>query len=374
VPGWEGLARSFLTLGTDCRSHRPHPPHHRAPIRNLAAPQPIDTKLARVSSRLHNTQVAEVIVAKIVSKITLGIDIAKDECVIAHWESDTLQCIPNQEAEIRAWLRSLQGEIQIAVEPTSHYHLAVVNAALALGHEVYLINPRQLAHYREAVNVRNKTDPEDARLLARYLVHEGKHLRAYQPQCPNAQRLWALLKRRAVVVAARKQLQQSFSEIQFSTQALFTQFQQLLKRIDQHISKLIAVLGWSTDYQYCLSIPGIGPLNAASLVAAYHRGAFANSDAFIAFLGMDVRQRESGNYKGKRKLTKRGEPELRRLLYCAAQPARCHPRFEDYYQNQLAKGLPKIAAKVILARKLARIAFTLIRNQQMFKKTEKSTG
>jgi transposase len=250
----------------------------------------------------------------------------------------------------------------------------VVEAAMAFGFEVYLINPRQLAHYREAVNVRNKTDPQDAWLLARYLVHEGRQLRPYQPQCPQAQQLWALLKRRAVVVAARKQLQQSFGEIRLSAQALFTQFQHLLTRIDLRIRKLIQALGWSADYQRCVSIPGIGPLNAAALVAAYHRGAFANSDAFIAFIGMDVRLRESGRYTGKRKLTKRGESEVRRLLYCAAQPARCYQRFEAYYQRQLAKGLPKIAAKVILARKLARIAFALMRNQQLFIRQEMTTG
>jgi len=305
-------------------------------------------------------------VAKRVSKITLGIDVAKDECVVYDWDSAKVLTLPNQKDSLKAWLRSLQGSVQIAIEPTSHYHMAWVEEALALGYEVYLVNPRQLAHYREAVNVRNKTDPQDAWLLARYLVHEGSQLRAYQPQCRQAQHLWALLKRRAVVVAARKQLQQSFSDISLPVQALFTQFQHLLARIDLRIGKLIRALGWSEDYRRCLSIPGIGPLNAAALVAAYHRGAFANSDAFIAFIGMDVRLRESGHYKGKRKLTKRGEAEVRRLLYCAAQPARCYQPFEDFYQRQLEKGLPKIAAKVILARKLARISFTLISNQQMF--------
>ena len=313
--------------------------------------------------------------AKRVAKITLGIDVAKDECRVCHWESAEPLTLPNQAGSIRAWLQSLQGPVQIALEPTSHYHLVWVDAALALGHAVYLINPRQLAHYREAVNVRNKTDPQDAWLLARYLIHEGHLLRAYQPPCRQAQQLWALLKRRAVVVAARKQLQQSFSEISLPAQALFTQFQHLLVRIDRRISRLVQALGWSNDYQRCVSIPGIGPLNAAALVAAYHRGAFANSDGFIAFIGMDVRLRESGRYKGKRKLTKRGEAEVRRLLYCAAQPARgCQP-FEDYYQRQLDKGLSKIAAKVILARKLARIAFSLLNNQQMFiKQTEKTVA
>lgn len=304
--------------------------------------------------------------AKHVAKITLGIDVAKDECVVCGWETDEILALPNQQGPIEAYLRSFSGPVQIAIEPTSHYHMTWVEAALALGHEVYLINPRQLVHYREAVNVRNKTDPQDAWLLARFLVHEGSQLRAYQPQCRPAQQLWSLLKRRAVVVAARKQLQQSFSEVSLSAQALFTQFQRLLARIDLHLHKLIRALGWAEDYRRCLSIPGIGPLNAAALVAAYHRGAFANSDTFIAFIGMDVRLRESGRYRGKRKLTKRGEAELRRLLYCAAQPARCYQPFEDFYQRQLSKGLPKIAAKVILARKLARIAFTLMNNQQMF--------
>ena len=304
--------------------------------------------------------------AKLVSKITLGIDVAKDAHVVYDWTTAEILTLSNQRSDIKAWLRSLHGPAQIALEPTSIYHLKLVEEALALGHEVYLINPRQLAHYREAVNMRNKTDPQDAWLLARYLVHEVGELRPYRPQCQQAQQLWVLLKRRAVVVNARQQLQQSFSEIKLSARALFTHFQHLLARIDRRIAKLIRALGWSGEYQRCLSIPGIGPLNAAALVAAYHRGAFANSDAFIAFLGMDIRVRESGKYRGKRKLTKRGEAELRRLLYCAAQGARSYQSFEDYYQRQLSKGLSKTAAKVILARKLARIAFALISKQQMF--------
>ena len=90
--------------------------------------------------------------AKRVAKITLGIDVAKDECRVCQWESTEALTLPNQAGSIRAWLQSLQGPVQIALEPTSHYHLVWVDAALALGHEVYLINLRQLAHYREAVN------------------------------------------------------------------------------------------------------------------------------------------------------------------------------------------------------------------------------
>lgn len=311
--------------------------------------------------------------AKRVEKITLGIDVAKDECVVHVWETTQTLPVPNQSEAIVAYLQPFHGPVRIALEPTSNYHRLWVELALARGFEVYLVNPRQLAHYREAVNQRNKTDPDDAWLLARFLSHEAQQLRPYQPQDAQAQFLWSLLKRRAKVVEARKQLQQSFHEIQLPAQALFTQFKCLLERIDQRIRRAIQALGWSNDYQRCLSIPGIGPLNAAALVAAYHRGAFANSEAFIAFIGLDVRVRESGNYKGKRKLTKRGEAEIRRLLYCATQAACNYSPFCAYHQKQIDKGLPKIAAKVILARKLARIAFSLMQNQKQFVKKQENT-
>lgn len=311
---------------------------------------------------------------KLVSKITLGIDVAKDELVICEFSSGEIITLSNQPEQINTWLKSLCGPVRIALEPTGHYHMVMVAEALALDYEVYLVNPRQLSHYREAVNVRNKTDPLDAGLLARYLAHEAESLRPFRPQCRQAHQLWSLLKRRATVVAARKQIQQSFRGVQLSNRALMTQFIQLLQRIDLKILKLIRALGWLAEYRCCLSIPGIGPLNAAALVAAYHRGAFAGSDAFIAFIGMDVRIRESGCYKGKRRLTKRGDSELRRLLYCATQAARNYQHFDAYYQRQRGKGLSKIASKVILARKLARIAFALIKKQETFIRQENPAG
>ncbi len=308
--------------------------------------------------------------AKEVTEITLGVDVSKNTLVICDWDSGELTELANEAEAIGSWLKRLAGPLRLAVEPTSSYHLALVEAAQHRGCTVYLINPRQLAHYRQAVNARNKTDRADAWLLARYLAHEGGQLRPFEPASGKARELWALLSRRAVVVQSRNQLTQSFREVGFSTRALMSEIQRILRRLDERLLALVRALGWESDYRHCLSIPGIGPLNAVALVATFHRGAFASADAFVAYLGLDVRIRESGTYKGKRKLTKRGPAELRRLLYCAAKPARSYQPFAEYHQRQLDKGLSKIAANCILARKLARIAFTLITRQQTFQKKE----
>ena len=306
--------------------------------------------------------------AKLVNEITFGVDIAKDHLVIHCWNNGKKWTIDNQRIAIRQWLRRFSEPLRLALEPTSHYHLLVVEEALKQGVKVYLVNARQLAHYRQAINVRNKTDAEDAHLLARYLEHEADQLRTFQPQDRRAQRLWGLIIRRATVLQSCQRVQQSMREAGFSIRALVTQVQQLLLRLDRQIQQLIHNMGWWLDYQRCLSIPGIGPANAAALVAAYHRGAFSGSDAFVAYLGLDIRLRESGCFKGKSKLSKQGEPELRRLLYCASSPACTLQRFADYRQRMLDKGLSKIAARVALSRKLARIAFTLMNRKESFDK------
>ena len=304
-------------------------------------------------------------------KITLGIDVAKAELVILEWQTQSHSRLDNEPAAIEAWLDALQAPVRIAIESTSDYHLALVDAAVARGHQVYVVNTRQLAHYRIAVNVRNKTDPDDAYLLARYLTHEAAQLRLYKPQNRKARLLWKLLKGRARVVGARKQLKQSLDGIELPTKAMYNQLDALLGRFDKHIETTIEQLNWKDDYQRCLSVPGFGRLNAAAMVCAYHRGTFAGSDAFIAYFGLDVRVRESGQSKGRSKLSKNGETELRRLAYCAARPSRSYPPFDQYHQRQLDKGMSKIAANVILARKLVRIGFALMQNQTMFKKEPK---
>jgi hypothetical protein len=59
---------------------------------------------------------------------------------------------------------------------------------------------------------------------------------------------------------------------------------------------------------------------------------------------------------------------LNQNYICSIGAEDVHSPFDNYLQQQLEKGLSKIATKVILSKKLARIAFSLLANQQSFKK------
>lgn len=306
--------------------------------------------------------------AQRVSPVMIGGDVDSRFVQIAYYDSSEVLQIDNQRAAIRHWLRSLSEPVYLAVEATGCYHLELVDQAHAHGVTVYLIDPYRLSRYRDGVGERNKTDPVDARLLARYLAHEHRQLRAYQPLSAGHRQAWSLLKRRAKLVQAEgivTESMQAVSGLRAPLKALKRRFARLKQAIESELVKQLQHLGLKADYRRCQSIKGVGPLTAAALVLAFHRGEFSKADALVAYLGMDIRIRRSGRYVGQCKLTKKGDAECRRLLHNAARSA-ARGDLNAYYIRLRERGFAATQAHVAVARKLVRIAFTLLKNHQTY--------
>lgn len=300
---------------------------------------------------------------------TIGIDVAKDSLSLYRIDLDQERTLQNSARSIRAWLKELPAGTALAVEATSTYHLQLADLAHQQGHRIYLIDGYRLSNYRKGIGGRVKNDASDARLLARYLNHEREHLRPWQPTSKAYRKLQNLLRRRAVLVRNTSALRQSFRDagLGASIKTALSALKRLEQRLNKEIAQAIEEAGLGEQTKRCRAIEGIGPLTAAALNMAYSRGPFRSSDAFIAFLGLDVRVKESGRYSGRRKLTKQGDPEVRRLLHNAAMAASRTNAWRSTYQHYLDRGLKKIEALTILARKLARIAFALMKTQTLYR-------
>jgi transposase len=107
------------------------------------------------------------------------------------------------------------------------------------------------------------------------------------------------------------------------------------------------------------TITGVGPVIGAALVNTLERVPVKSADAFVAFTGLDPRPDDSGQHRGKRRLSKRGPGELRRLLFLAAMSAAKTKTWHPLYEHYRAKGLSGTAALVILARRIARTAWSI---------------
>ncbi|SEP02204.1 transposase [Pseudomonas sp. NFACC39-1] len=299
----------------------------------------------------------------------VGVDVAKDELVMYHAESDQLETIPNTKAAIKKWLKALSTRVDIAIEATNIYHLEFADLAHKAGCLIYMVGGYELSHYRKGVNVRAKTDALDARLLARYLKNEGQELKPWRPPSPLYRRLVSLFRRRAAVVQARVSLSQAWANEPLLKAAFKRQvsaMQRLETLVEQKIQEELKEAGLLGQLKRCMKVEGIGLLTGARLIASFQRGDFRNADAFIAFLGLDLRIAQSGRKKGRSCLTKRGDPEVRRLLHNAAMSARRTERWKGVYEALLARGLSTTQAMVALSRKLARVVFALLKSQSEY--------
>ena len=137
-----------------------------------------------------------------VESILCGVDVSSETLDVAYGD-DSVHRIPNDKLEISAWLGSIPSGSRIALEATGSYHEDLLDLALDAGFKVYVINGKQLHHYREAVGTRAKTDYHDARLLQRYLSHELNSLEPVNPLNYQQKRLWKLLKRRGTLAKTR---------------------------------------------------------------------------------------------------------------------------------------------------------------------------
>lgn len=300
----------------------------------------------------------------------VGVDVAKLELVIYREDSQQLETIANEKPHIKRWLNTLPARTAIAVEATNIFHVDLIEMAYAAGFIVYVVDGYQLSNYRKGVGGRSKTDPSDARLLARFLRNEGEDLRPWIPPPAVYGKVQSLLRRRAVLIQGRTQLTQSWANDKILRGALESYIASV-EKLDLLIRKEIKVAlkeaGLLEQVARCQAVEGIGFLSAAALVMAFSRGEFSSADGFIAFLGMDLRVSDSGQKAGQRRLTKRGCSEIRRLLHNAAMSGSRTPAWKGVYEYQRKRGRSTTEALVILARKLARVAFSLMKNKSEYR-------
>jgi transposase len=113
------------------------------------------------------------------------------------------------------------------------------------------------------------------------------------------------------------------------------------------------------------SVPEFGSKTVAVLRAELGNVArFSRSDQAVAYVGLDIRVRESGKWRGQRKVSKRGSGAVRRALYLAAVHCLTLPTsaFAAYYRHLIAQGVSKMSALMAVMRKMLTVAYRLLKS------------
>ena len=179
------------------------------------------------------------------------------------------------------------------MEATGGYELAV-NAALdAAGVPVVVVNPRQTYHFARAHGILTKTDRLDARTLARFAAEVRPPLRPAPSKA--VQHLRALVRERRQVVELRVAIQQRRRQ---ALPARRSRWDAYLARLRADLRKLAAAV--QARARWLQSIPGIGPVAAATLLAEVPELGACTRQEVSALVGVAPFTRDSGTWRGRR--------------------------------------------------------------------------
>lgn len=136
------------------------------------------------------------------------------------------------------------------------------------------------------------------------------------------------------------------------------------------------------EYEILCSIPGISTTTATSLIGEIGDiRRFSSPNQVNAYIGIDLRHYESGNFAASDTISKRGNPYARKILYRSigniASASRTHPtHINDYYQKKKQSSSSKGAKKIAIAAvgRLIRTIYHLVLNNETYDYTKTQHG
>ncbi len=302
-------------------------------------------------------------------EVYVGIDVSKDRLDVHVEPSGEAFAVARDAAGLEALVERLKplAVTTVAVEATGGFETVVAASLAAAGMPVVVINPAQVRSFAQALGKRAKTDLIDAAVIACFVAATKPEVRPL----PDAQTqaLSDLVTRRrqiiAMIVAERQREKRAAKRTQKSIARLLKALQKELTEIDADIDD--SVRGspvWREKEDLLISVPGIGPTIARTLLADLPELGSLDRRQIAALVGLAPFTRQSGQWRG-RSFIGAGRATVRSAVFMGAMVAkRWNPTLRAFYDRLISAGKPKLVALIAVARKLLTILNAVLRDRR----------
>jgi transposase len=282
-----------------------------------------------------------------------GIDVSKKHVDVAIFEGACLE----KANPIKAAKFLKKNHVSLVVlEATGGYELPVMHALAKEKIPCARVNPKRSRHFFIALGASCKTDKQDAKNLAIYAktftpkptILPAKTIQNLRDLCSHR---YDLVTMRAT---EKNRSHQSTNEIiSKSIDKVIDIFDMQIVKIDAEIKRVISSDDkLRSSFDRLCTIPGIGAITAATLLAYMPELGEANRKEIAALAGVAPFTRQSGEWKGK-SFCSGGRAVVRQALYMAALSAtRGKSQFANQYNLLINKGKPSKVALVAVMRKM----------------------
>jgi transposase len=287
----------------------------------------------------------------------VGIDVSKLKLEVAVRPSGAHFSVGNDEEGLRELVNRLQ-ELRperIVMEPTGGYERGAVTELARAGLPLVVVNARQMRDFAKATGRLAKTDRIDADVIAHFAEAIRPELRPFPDEAHRV--LEAMVTRRRQLLDMRAD---EMRRKPTAPRALHTSIDSHIEfltgqidDVDGDIEKLMRSTPlWREADDLLRSVPGVGPVLAATLTAFVPDLGKLNRKQIAALVGVAPLNDDSGAYQGKRK-TWGGRAPVRAVLYMATLTARRgNPALKTFHDRLIERGKPKMVAIIATMRKL----------------------
>lgn len=314
------------------------------------------------------------------STITLGIDVSKDKLDVALYQDDKYRVgtfSNNKDGfwRLAKWLKKQHGKgAHVCIEATGRYGEGVALYLHNRGYPVSVVNPARIKAYAESLLRRNKSDREDARIIAHFCAKQEPSL--WTPPPPEVLELRALCRRLEALKADRtRELNRKQSGL--TSEAVLATIKEHIAFLDNQIADIKQRIKDLIDCHPDLreqrdlltSIPGIGDHTAANFLAEVSDiSRFQSAGQLAAYAGLTPYQHDSGSSVHRPgRLVKTGSIRFRTALYMPALAAmRYNPIIVAMVQRLQANGKKKMTIVGAVMRKLVHLAYGVLKHRRPF--------
>ena len=302
----------------------------------------------------------------------VGIDVAKDRLdvhVRPAGESFAVARDGGGVEELAKRLAAMTPTL-VVLEATGGFETIVAAGLAAAGLPVAVVNPRQIRDFARATARLAKTDSLDAAVIAHFAEAVNPPVRPLAD--PQQRLLGELMARRRQLIdmmvaeGNRRRLLTARRTLKSVDRVLATLKAQL-EEIDHDID--IAVRGtpaWREAEDLLVSVPGIGPKIARTLIAEMPELGRLDRRQIAALTGVAPFNRDSGTLRGRRAIAG-GRAVVRSALYMSVLVSirRKLPLAHTYHRLR-ASGKPAKVAIVACMRKLVTILNAILRDKKQW--------
>lgn len=305
----------------------------------------------------------------------IGIDVSRDwldAALVVNGGERPQWClrVERTPAGVETLLQKTPPGVAWVMEPTGRYSQDVALWAREVGQPVLLATAKAARHALLAVRTATaRTDRTDSIGLA--MLAHLRRLRPYPLRTERMEEIDQLIKTRRALSATQSRLReqrQSLPRAARCFDAPLAAVAEQIAALDRELAQCAAQESELAVVPALLAIPGIGPVTALTVASCLEAKQFDHPDQFVAYCGLHLEYKDSGQKQAHRRLSKHGDAELRRLLYLAAMTnARCvGSPFREQYERERAKGLSAPGAFCAVARKLATVCWSMHRHRTSY--------